>query len=275
VTFVIDSNRTIRTSASPTASSARSSRKPGDPEAYTLTVDQVLAKVEAAAVQGRDDGIAPGRPQFRRSPSTTTSRSSGRRAGASRRSRPTSSRRRRSARWPRSRALVRESSPGSDTPAVDPTRRRAPRFSRRECERRIEPKKGGPETWLDVHREAHRQGFKSTGTMMYGHVEGPEDVLDHLDAIRTLPGRHRRLHCLRPWSFKLAARYREVDQAVQGADHVPPRARDGAALPRQLSACAGLLVLRGQADRQVALPSGRRLGGDPLRGEMSTAPPTT
>src|SRR5207248_2846674 len=27
---------------------------------------------------------------------------------------------------------------------------------------RIEPKKGGPEAWLSVHRAAHRRGFKST-----------------------------------------------------------------------------------------------------------------
>jgi len=56
--------------------------------------------------------------------------------------------------------------------------------------RRIEPKKGGPSAWLDVHREAHRQGFRSTATMMYGHVETPDDVLDHLDAIRALQDEH-------------------------------------------------------------------------------------
>ena len=38
--------------------------------------------------------------------------------------------------------------------------------------RRIEPKKGGPEAWLVVHREAHRQGFRSTATMMYGKTSG-------------------------------------------------------------------------------------------------------
>src|SRR5437773_2745889 len=51
---------------------------------------------------------------------------------------------------------------------------------------RIAPKKGGPSAWLEVHREAHRRGFKSTATMMYGHVEQPDDLLDHLDAIREL-----------------------------------------------------------------------------------------
>ena len=68
--------------------------------------------------------------------------------------------------------------------------------------RRIEPKKGGPAAWLDVHREAHRQGFKSTATMMYGHVEGPDDVLDHLDAIRGLQDEYGGFTAFVPWSFK-------------------------------------------------------------------------
>jgi cyclic dehypoxanthinyl futalosine synthase len=68
--------------------------------------------------------------------------------------------------------------------------------------RRIEPKKGGPGAWLEVHREAHRQGFRSTATMMYGHVEQPEDVLDHLDAIRALQDEHAGFTAFVPWSFK-------------------------------------------------------------------------
>jgi len=68
--------------------------------------------------------------------------------------------------------------------------------------RRIEPKKVGPGAWLEVHREAHRQGFRSTATMMYGHVEQPEDVLDHLDSIRALQDEHRGFTAFVPWSFK-------------------------------------------------------------------------
>jgi 2-iminoacetate synthase ThiH len=68
--------------------------------------------------------------------------------------------------------------------------------------RRIEPKKGPPSAWLDVHREAHRRGFKSTATMMYGHVETTEDVLDHLDAIRVLQDECAGFTAFVPWSFK-------------------------------------------------------------------------
>ena len=68
--------------------------------------------------------------------------------------------------------------------------------------RRIEPKKGGPDAWLDVHRAAHRRGFKSTATMMYGHVEESEDVLDHLDAIRELQDESGGFTAFVQWSFK-------------------------------------------------------------------------
>jgi CofH subfamily radical SAM domain protein len=67
---------------------------------------------------------------------------------------------------------------------------------------RIEPKKGGPAAWLDVHREAHRRGFKSTATMMYGHVEQADDLLDHFDAIRHLQDQHGGFTAFVPWSFK-------------------------------------------------------------------------
>jgi cyclic dehypoxanthinyl futalosine synthase len=68
--------------------------------------------------------------------------------------------------------------------------------------KRIEPKKGGPEAWLSVHREAHQIGFKSTATMMYGHVEEPSDILDHLDAIRDLQDETGGFTAFVPWSFK-------------------------------------------------------------------------
>jgi cyclic dehypoxanthinyl futalosine synthase len=68
--------------------------------------------------------------------------------------------------------------------------------------RRISPKKGGPEAWLEVHREAHRAGLRSTATMMYGHVEQPDDVLDHLDAVRDLQDETGGFTAFVPWSFK-------------------------------------------------------------------------
>jgi cyclic dehypoxanthinyl futalosine synthase len=40
--------------------------------------------------------------------------------------------------------------------------------------------------WLYVHEVAHNLGMKSTATMMFGHVEKPRHIIQHLENIRKL-----------------------------------------------------------------------------------------
>jgi len=73
--------------------------------------------------------------------------------------------------------------------------------------KRISPKKGGPETWLEVHRIAHELGLRSTATMMYGHVETADDVLEHLESVRALQDKalaegQGGFTAFVPWSYK-------------------------------------------------------------------------
>ncbi len=49
------------------------------------------------------------------------------------------------------------------------------------CNRKI-----SGEQWLDVMRAAHRTGLRSNATMLYGHVETPAEVADHLLRLRDL-----------------------------------------------------------------------------------------
>ena len=42
------------------------------------------------------------------------------------------------------------------------------------------------EEWLETARLAHRLGFKSNATMLYGHIESDEDRVDHLLKLRAL-----------------------------------------------------------------------------------------
>ena len=42
------------------------------------------------------------------------------------------------------------------------------------------------EEWLRVHRVAHELGIPTNCTMLYGHVETPEDRIEHLDMLRAL-----------------------------------------------------------------------------------------
>lgn len=48
------------------------------------------------------------------------------------------------------------------------------------------PWKPGSEAWLAVHRAAHELGIRSTATMLYGHVETPDDRVTHLLKLRDL-----------------------------------------------------------------------------------------
>ncbi|NLI13085.1 MAG: CofH family radical SAM protein, partial [Peptococcaceae bacterium] len=43
--------------------------------------------------------------------------------------------------------------------------------------------------WLEVQETAHKMGFRSNATMLYGHLETIEDRVDHLLALRELQDR--------------------------------------------------------------------------------------
>jgi putative menaquinone biosynthesis radical SAM enzyme/dehypoxanthine futalosine cyclase len=48
------------------------------------------------------------------------------------------------------------------------------------------PGKMGAEEWLGVMRAAHRLGIRSNATMLYGHIETPEERAEHLLRLRAL-----------------------------------------------------------------------------------------
>ena len=204
VTFVIDSNPNYTNVCVTDCQFCAFYRKPGDPEAWTLTVDEVLAKIEFAAAKGATTVLLQGGhnpalplqyyldlvsetrrrfPQvsphfFTASEIQTMATVSGLSVGDV---------------LDRLWAAGQRTIPGGGAEVLSERVRK-----------RIEPKKGGPAAWLDVHRDAHRRGFKSTATMMYGHVETPDDVLDHWDAIRELQDEHGGFTAFVPWSFKPA-----------------------------------------------------------------------
>lgn len=68
--------------------------------------------------------------------------------------------------------------------------------------KKISSLKGTSADWLNVMREAHKIGFKTTATMMYGHLEKDEDIIEHLEAIRQLQDEHHGFTAFIPWSFK-------------------------------------------------------------------------
>lgn len=66
----------------------------------------------------------------------------------------------------------------------------------------IAPRKATTGQWLDVCENAHRIGFKTTATMMFGHVETDDDIIDHLLRLRDLQDLTSGFTSFIPWSFK-------------------------------------------------------------------------
>jgi cyclic dehypoxanthinyl futalosine synthase len=67
---------------------------------------------------------------------------------------------------------------------------------------KVSPKKIGSKQWLKVMKEAHRIGMKTTATMMFGSFEEPEDIIEHLDAVRKLQDKTNGFTAFIPWSFQ-------------------------------------------------------------------------
>jgi cyclic dehypoxanthinyl futalosine synthase len=68
--------------------------------------------------------------------------------------------------------------------------------------RKLAPKKLRSQEWLDCMRVAHEIGMRTSATMTYGHVEAPEDIVDHLLALRQLQDETGGFYAFIPWSFK-------------------------------------------------------------------------
>src|ERR1700690_746836 len=66
----------------------------------------------------------------------------------------------------------------------------------------LSPKKIKSGEGLRVMEEAHGLGMRTTATMMFGSVEAPEDIIEHLDAIRSLQERTGGFTAFIPWSFQ-------------------------------------------------------------------------
>ncbi|NPA28155.1 MAG: dehypoxanthine futalosine cyclase [Epsilonproteobacteria bacterium] len=66
----------------------------------------------------------------------------------------------------------------------------------------ISPKKIDKDRWLEIHKEAHKLGIKSTATMMYGTLESDEEIIEHFDEIRRLQDETNGFRAFIMWSFQ-------------------------------------------------------------------------
>ncbi|MFH1799869.1 MAG: cyclic dehypoxanthinyl futalosine synthase [Candidatus Omnitrophota bacterium] len=85
----------------------------------------------------------------------------------------------------------------------------------------ISPKKISSERWLEVMRVAHESGFKTTGTMVFGHVETKEERIMHLLRLRELQDQTRGFRAFIPWSFVPPRISSEPRRSSDGSQDTP------------------------------------------------------
>jgi cyclic dehypoxanthinyl futalosine synthase len=84
----------------------------------------------------------------------------------------------------------------------------------------IAPLKGPAGAWLDVMREAHRLGMRTSATMMYGSVETPEQRVEHLQRVRDLQDETGGFTAFIAWSFQSQGTELKVERPATGYDYL-------------------------------------------------------
>lgn len=84
--------------------------------------------------------------------------------------------------------------------------------------KKISPLKIDADRWMEITREAHLIGFKTTATMMFGHFEQDEDIIEHLERVRNLQDETGNFLAFIPWIFKPKNTFleRKLDSEVGG-----------------------------------------------------------
>jgi aminodeoxyfutalosine synthase len=70
-----------------------------------------------------------------------------------------------------------------------------------ELRRKICPNKISADGWIEVMREAHSLGIKSNATMLFGHIESVEDRVDHLLWLRNAQRKSKGFQAFIPLPF--------------------------------------------------------------------------
>ena len=83
-----------------------------------------------------------------------------------------------------------------------------------EIRSRISPGKCLTDRWLEVMRTAHELGLRTTATMMFGHIESRQHIIEHLLKIRALQDETGGFTAFIPWTFQPENTRIEVEKAT-------------------------------------------------------------
>ena len=160
---------------------------------------------------------------------------------------------------------------------------------------RISPNKLPAARWVEIITAAHEVGLRSTVTVMFGHIETPAELAEHMRVVRDAAGAHGRLHRVRAVELHPvpdAARPHARDRGdlargePQAHGGVPARARaddpvaagelgEDGARRRDRGAALGRQRPRRDADGGVDLAHGGRRPRRQARARSSSSPPPT
>ena len=71
-----------------------------------------------------------------------------------------------------------------------------------EARKNVSPNKINSAAWLSVMEEAHKQGLKTTATMMFRKQDAAEIIIGHFDKIRSLQDKTGGFTAFIPWPFQ-------------------------------------------------------------------------
>lgn len=71
-----------------------------------------------------------------------------------------------------------------------------------EIREKIAADKVNGEGWLKIHEAAHKLGMFSNATMLYGHIEKPEHLVDHMRKLRDLQDKTKGFNTFIPLKFR-------------------------------------------------------------------------
>jgi len=66
----------------------------------------------------------------------------------------------------------------------------------------ISANKCDSDTWLSIMKIAHEEGLPTSATMMFGHIETPEQMITHIFRIRELQDQTQGFTAFIPWTFQ-------------------------------------------------------------------------
>ncbi|KIM10188.1 MAG: hypothetical protein KU37_11440 [Sulfuricurvum sp. PC08-66] len=72
--------------------------------------------------------------------------------------------------------------------------------------------------WIEIHRLWHKKGRESNATMLFGHIEGRRERIDHMIRLRTLQEETGGFNAFIPLVYQMENNYLNVPHAITGQE---------------------------------------------------------